>query len=119
MNRVIIESPWRPTPYHSQAQHALYLNFCIEDSLTKGEAPFASHLLYTPFLDDDDVLARGKGIKAGYVWGELADLVAVYSDLGVSAGMKQALDHYAFENKIIEWRTLAAPIVASIAKMAD
>ena len=119
MNRVIIESPYRRTPYRSTAQHALYLNFCIEDSLVRGEAPFASHLLYTPFLDDDDVLQRAQGIKAGYVWGEHADLIAVYSDFGVSDGMAEAIKHYTSLGKAIEWRKLTTPIVASIEKMAE
>ncbi len=58
------------------------------DSLGRGEAPFASHLLYTQFLDDNDPGQRALGLRAGQSWLLKAEAVAVYTDLGISPGMK-------------------------------
>ena len=81
---VIIESPYRGRT----RLHRRYLRACLRDSLDRGEAPFASHGLYTQVLDDDDPDERRLGMEAGWAWLERADLVAVYTDLGVSAGMR-------------------------------
>lgn len=118
MKRVCIESPYRGTAYYSVEQHRLYLQFCLLDCLSKGEAPFASHALYPAVLDDDDPVERGTGIKAGYVWGELADVVAVYSDLGVSPGMKESVAHWKAIGKPIEWRAIDHNLLKSVHEAA-
>ncbi len=61
---------------------------CLRDCLDRGEAPIASHLLYPRVLDDDDDEQRALGIAAGHAWISVADLVAVYDDLGYSPGMQ-------------------------------
>jgi len=55
----------------------------MRDCLIRGEAPFASHLLYTQdgVFDDTNENERKKGIQAGFAWGSKADLTAVYIDL--------------------------------------
>ena len=65
-------------------------------------------------MDDTDELERAFGIKCGLAWGQHADLVAVFSDLGVSPGMTTAIEHYSKIGKRIEWRKLPHKIVASI-----
>lgn len=111
---VIVESPYRATPYYSQEQHRLYLHHCIADCIRRGEAPFASHLLLPEVLNDDDEYERQLGIRVGLCWGKYADCVVVYSDLGVSQGMKNAIEKYKQMNKPIEWRHLPDRIVRSI-----
>lgn len=90
MKLVIIESPFAADTMAKAALHIAYARAALRDSLMRGEAPFASHLLYTQpgVLDDDDPLQRVVGIEAGLAWGAAADMVAVYEDLGISAGMK-------------------------------
>jgi hypothetical protein len=111
---VILESPFRATPYYTQEQHRLYLYHAVADSIRRGESPFCSHLILPEVLNDDDEYERQLGIKVGTNWGKYADLVAVYSCLGVSPGMKAAIAHYKSLNKPIEWRRLPDRIVAAV-----
>src|ERR1700684_441017 len=53
---------------------------CMRDSVMRGEAPFASHLLYVQFLDDDILWEREAGLSCGFAWGALADATVVYTD---------------------------------------
>jgi len=94
MKRVVIESPLNgPSRTHVEV-HKLYARDCMRDSLMRGEAPFASHLLYDQvgLLDDLIPEERELGIIAGFTWGEKAELVAVYTDRGISAGMKRGIE---------------------------
>ena len=102
MLRVIIESPFRG----QYARNRAYLLLCIRDSLSRGEAPFASHLFYTEVLDDREPEDRTLGIEAGLAWAKKADLVAVYEDLGQSAGMKFAIARHEQTGVRVEYRRL-------------
>jgi hypothetical protein len=76
--------------------------------LLRGEAPFASHALYTQpgVLDDGKPDERGRGIQAGFCWGAKADATVVYADLGVSEGMKRGIEDASLEGRRVEFRTL-------------
>lgn len=122
MRRVIVESPFAPqTPLpdgdcecaascgqdvcrrcytesvrrEEAARNACYLAACLRDSLNRGEAPFASHGLYTlPGVLCDDVLEeRKRGISAGFAWRSAADASVFYVDLGWSRGMRAGEEH--------------------------
>lgn len=85
MRRVIIESP-----YAGNVELNLrYLRACIRDSLLRGEAPFASHAIYTQpgVLDDPE---QRLGIEAGFAWWSAVDRIVFCTDLGWSKGMKAA-----------------------------
>jgi hypothetical protein len=114
MRRVIVESPYQANEYRSIEQHKLYLLHALDDCVRRGEAPFASHLLLPEILDDRDPVERGIGIKAGWVWGEHADVIACYSQLGVSPGMKESIAHYKDKGIPIEWRAIEDRIVRDI-----
>lgn len=90
MQRVIIESPYAGNIQMNER----YARTCLRDSITRGEAPFASHLLYTqPDVLADSISAeRRLGIACGQAWLAVADLVAVYTDHGISNGMQQGID---------------------------
>jgi hypothetical protein len=81
--KVIIESPYRGDIERNKA----YLKICMLDSIDRGEAPCASHKLYTDVLDDNDPEERRLGMDLGFAWLQAADLVAFYSDFGFSGGM--------------------------------
>lgn len=83
MKRVIIESPYAG----DIERNIKYARRCMWDSLKRGEAPFLSHLLYTQVLDDTKLDERKMGIEAGFDWGKVADLTAVYVDYGITPGM--------------------------------
>jgi hypothetical protein len=115
----IIESPYKATPYYTEEQHRLYLLHCIEDSVRRGEAPFASHHLLPEVLDDDDAYERAVGIRCGFAWGVNAHLIAVYQDFGLSQGMRDAIKYYTNLQKPIEWRKLPDKVVASIKQFGE
>jgi hypothetical protein len=89
---VVIESPYGRNPDGSVAspetieRNVRYLRACMADSLRRGEAPIASHAMYTQpgVLDDSQPEERRKGMLAGWAWHERADAVVVYRDLGVT-----------------------------------
>ncbi len=55
----------------------------------RGEAPIASHLLYTQdgILNDNIPKERQLGIDAGLAWKTVAEMAVVYIDLGITTGM--------------------------------
>lgn len=90
MKRVILESP-----YAGEIEaNVAYARLCVRDSLMRGEAPIASHLLYTQpgVLDDDAPDERQLGIDAGLAWRSVADGTVVYADRGISNGMQYGID---------------------------
>lgn len=93
--KTMIESPYAG----DIARNVAYARACMADSFSRGEVPFASHLLYPGTLDDLIPEERKKGIEAGYAWGEHAEAVAFYTDLGWSTGMKAAWDRYVLMTK--------------------
>lgn len=104
MRRVIIESP-----YAGDVERNLrYLRACMADSLRRGEAPFASHALYTQpgVLDDMIPAEREQGILAGFAWREVAELTVVYADLGVSRGMEFGINDARRIGQAVDMRTL-------------
>lgn len=90
--RVIVESPYAGATAADVADNVAYARRAILDSLRRGEAPLASHLLYTQVLDNSIPEDRRLGIAAGLAWTAAADLVAVYIDCGVSSGMEAGIE---------------------------
>lgn len=85
--RVVIESPFQGLPVN-----VAYARLCMRDSLRRGEAPIASHLLYPQILEDATVEERKLGMAAGLAWGTQAQLVAVYTDRGITPGMVRGIE---------------------------
>jgi len=94
MKRVIIESPYGSKDEIIVIRNQIYLGRCIMDSLSRGEAPFASHGFYTQYLDDNIPEERKLGIEAGFAWGKVTERVAVYHDYGITEGMRQGINQY-------------------------
>jgi len=104
MRLVILESP-----YAGDVERNLeYGRACLADCLARGEAPIASHLLYTQpgVLDDSKPEERKKGIEAGFAWRIPADATVVYTDLGISSGMDDGVSHSVLYATKVEYRTL-------------
>ena len=104
MRLVVIESPYAGNVEDNER----YARACMADSLARGEAPFASHLLYTQqgVLDDTSPAERDLGMRAGFAWGVGADAVAVYTDRGISAGMRAGIERAEAIGLPIEYRRL-------------
>lgn len=99
---VLIESPFKGDEEVNRA----YAMAAMRDSLLRGEAPFASHLLYTQMLDDSDPTERSIGIEAGLVIGSFAVATVVYQDLGISEGMKYGIERAELEGRPVEYRSI-------------
>ena len=104
MRLVIVESPFAG----DIDKNISYARLCIRDSLLRGEAPIASHLLYTQptILDDDVPEERRLGIFAGLSWLERADASVVYTDNGISDGMKYGIQRAEQAGIPVEYRKL-------------
>lgn len=107
MTRVIIESPYAGDVEANLA----YLRAALRDCLQRGEAPFASHGLYTQdgVLDDLVPSEREQGISAGFAWRSVADKTVVYTDRGMTSGMEAGIAHATRIGCPIEYRKLRAP----------
>lgn len=109
---VLLESPYQG----DLDLNTRYARAALADSLSRGEAPIASHMLYTqPGVLDDSVPAeRRRGIAAGHAWMDRVDNVVAYADLGVSTGMWEGIARAVQEGKSVEYRHLggewAAPL---------
>lgn len=108
MRLVIVESPLAANLGRSVKEHVRYAKACMRDCLLRGEAPFASHLLYAQpgILDDLLPLERMLGIDAGLAWGEKADATVVYQDCGISRGMMLGIERAKKAGRTIEYRTV-------------
>lgn len=104
MTLVILESPFAG----DVDRNIEYARRCVADSLSRGEAPLASHLLYTQpgILDDTDPEQRSQGINAGHAWVHLADRMVVYTDRGISAGMRAGMAVAEKFNLPVDIRTI-------------
>lgn len=104
MRKVVLESPFAGDITANEA----YARACVRDCLLRGEAPLASHLLYTQpgILNDGDKHERAHGINAGHAWIPLADAVVVYQDRGISAGMQAGINSAKFHGVPVECRCL-------------
>lgn len=104
MRLVIIESPYAGDVINNIE----YARKCVRDSLSRGEAPLASHLLYTQtnILSDDVPQERQWGIDAGLAWGALAEATIVYTDRGISKGMEYGIKNAQVNHRPIEYRSI-------------
>lgn len=102
--RVVLESPFAGNTY----LHVRYARACVRDCLLRGDAPIASHLLYTQtgILHDHIPEERALGIDAGHAWIAGAEAVVVYTDHGISAGMQLGIDRALAARIPIEYRRL-------------
>lgn len=108
MKLVVIESPLSAPTREGIEENKKYAKACMLNSLRRGEAPYASHLLFDQpgLLDDLSPSERTLGMQAGFAWGDRADLVTVYVDRGVSHGMVLGCIRARECKQTIEYRSL-------------
>lgn len=107
---VILESP-----YSGEIDtNTLYARRCLSDCVHRGEAPIASHLLFTQpgVLRDHDPAERQLGIDCGLAWIRRADYSVFYTDRGWSPGMLSALYEFGIKrNYLFRLRSLGSSVV--------
>ncbi len=104
MKLVIIESPYKG----DIEANTEYARKCVRDSLSRDEAPIASHLLYTQIgiLKDEIPKERQWGIDAGLAWLKVADVAVFYEDKGITEGMKEGIAAAKKANIPVEYRKI-------------
>lgn len=104
MRLVIVESPYAG----DIERNVEYARACVRDALSRGEAPIASHLLYTQpgVLRDEVPEERQWGIDAGLAWGRVAEATVVYVDRGISRGMQYGIANAEAAGRPVEVRRL-------------
>jgi hypothetical protein len=111
---VIIESPfaarkldgsWDP---EGVEENLRYVRAAMHCCLKRGEAPYASHALYTQpgVLNDQDPEERTLGIESGFAWNTRADTSIFFVDRGISSGMKLGIKNAIEHGRPIEVRCL-------------
>ncbi len=108
MKLVILESPYASTSMDGIDENIAYARRAVRDSLLRGEAPIASHLLYTqPGILKDEIPAERKhGIDAGLAWRKVSEGTVVYQDRGISKGMQYGIDAAIAAGKTVEYRNI-------------
>lgn len=112
MKLVIVESPLFAPTTKEVDRNIDYARACLRDCLSKGEAPLASHLLYTQpgVLDDKKPEERKRGMEAGFAWTEQCasrmHACVVYTDRGISDGMQQGITIASKARIPLEFRKL-------------
>lgn len=136
MKLVILESPFAPNLEHAWASRAYasdaefeaakaheldynvrYARAAMRDCLTNhGEAPSASHLLYTQegVLDDTIPDERKLGIDAGLTWRAATEKSVVYLDRGLSGGMKYGIAKAKADGKEVVGRYLDPAVLQAL-----
>lgn len=111
MKRVYLESPYAGNVVRNMA----YLKRCVLDCIKNNESAFASHGFFTHFLDDTKPEERALGIEAGLAWAHDAAKVVVYTDYGISNGMRDAIRVHGSYGRRIEYRQIGKnPAVAGV-----
>lgn len=105
MKRVILVSPFAGNMLR-RFLNVRFARQCLKDALARGEAPFASHLLYPQALNDSNERDRRQGMACGYTWLQYAELVAVYVDRGITSGMMGDIDTAETLGLPVEYRAL-------------
>ncbi len=84
----ILESPFAGDVKANKS----YARRALRDAIiTRKVNPYASHLLLTQALDDEDFLERIMGIKLGTDMYRFATKCLVYADRGISRGMEKGI----------------------------
>lgn len=115
IRRVVLESPYAAPTDEAREANIQYARDCMADSLNRGEAPFLGHLLYTQVWEDRVPELRRKGIDAHCEWIAVCDAVVLYTDKGITNGMRDAMTVAMRLGRPFEMRTLAEAPAALVA----
>ncbi len=100
--RAILESPFAS----NVERNRLYAIACAQDMLSRGEAPFASHLIYPQLFSKYSEEDRQRGMAAGRIWIPVAEVSVVYTDFGLTEGMLRGIAKAEAEGVPVERRRL-------------
>ncbi|MCI9517696.1 MAG: DUF4406 domain-containing protein [Clostridia bacterium] len=88
---VFICSPFKANSEERRAEYRRYAQEMALSALQEGAAPYAPHLYLPDILDDEDALARRKGILAGIEFLTRCDALWLCTRYGISNGMRKEI----------------------------
>ncbi len=105
---VILETPYRGDGYKDLKRNIKYARACVRNCLLRGESPLAFHLLYTQrgISNDKNPDERTLCMKAAEAWESHAEAIVVYTDLGISYGMRLGIERAQREGRPVIYRKL-------------
>ena len=108
VTRVMLESPHDGISPEEVARNMAYTDACLRDCLLRGEAPFASSVLYTrnDVLDEESLEERRLAVYARLAWRSVAQTVVLYVDYGISNDTKDCVEWAKREGRTVESRHL-------------
>lgn len=110
MKPVIVISPFSAKTLKGKRDNIAYAEQLVADCIRRGEAPFASHLLYPRVLDDDNPEERTLGMQAGWAWfpvvAAAGGKAVVGVDRAMSSGMAQDIEAAKRAGLHVEYRSL-------------
>jgi hypothetical protein len=110
MRLILVESPFKcrgARRFWSDGElNARYAQALCRFIAKGGDAPYASHMFCTQFLDDTVPDERSLGIEIGLAWGARAALTVVGVDRGISGGMVYGINRARNEGRPITWVSL-------------
>lgn len=113
MRRVYLESPFAGrgvdmsfAKAYDADKNITYAKHLCRFLALRGDAPFASHLFATQYLDDNVPEERKIGIETCLTWGVCAQATIVGVDRGITPGMLQGLERARAEGRSVEWISL-------------
>jgi hypothetical protein len=86
MKKVFVCSPYRGDIEENTRLARMYCRY----EMIMGNVPFAPHLLYTKFLDEDNPVDRERGIRAGLEIMKVCDELHVYGEK-ITEGMSMEI----------------------------
>lgn len=100
-------------------ENVRYAKLAMRDSLLRGEAPYASHLLYAQpgIFDDANQTERDTGMHAGFAWSDLAHEAVVYLDRGITPGMLKGIERHRETGLPVRFRRLAGYDNATVSRL--
>lgn len=98
---VVIESPYAGDVERNVA----FCRAVCRYAVGQGYSPYASHLIFTQFLDDNIPSERKAGIDAGLAWARHAEQAwfCLRPDEGLSNGMRYALNQHISEGRAVRF----------------
>lgn len=107
--RTVVITPFFPEDPTQKGMFERYATRATKDSINRMEAPMASHLFFYNFFNNNLVqIERDIGFMSQLSWVEGAELVAVYSDLGITQAMRTVIEFAKLKNIKLEYRTIGS-----------
>lgn len=105
---VVLETRYVSEDIATMIKYRKFTLACIRDCLKRGEAPYASHMLFTETnaLGEFSPDERAIGMHSGFLWGSNAVKTVVYTDLGLGLGMQQGIKSAQEVGRSVEYREL-------------